>query len=329
MVTAIPRSRRARLAVGAALVALALLLWWALRGEGRPSPGGEVTFATGVRGGVYELYGKKLQQRMADELPDVEVRLVNSHGSPDNIERLVSGRADFAVAAADAVAAYVTEHPEAGSRLRACARLYDDYMQLVVRAGSGIREPADLRGKRVALGQANSGVKLIADRLLKAADIDPRKDIEPHLIGIDTMPKKLADGEIDAFFWSGGLPTDKVSKLSEEIPIRLVPLGDLVSGLQSQRDTADYRSAVIPADAYRNVAEAAEVSSVAVPNLLLTTDRTDENLTEGVTRTVIENRDSIGREVHAAQLVDLRTAIYTDPLELHKGAERYYRSVKP
>ena len=39
--------------------------------------------------------------------------------------------------------------------------------------------------------------------------------------------------------------------------------------------------------------------------------------------------DGIGAHVHSAQLVDLRTAIYTDPLGLHEGARRYYRSVKP
>jgi hypothetical protein len=44
---------------------------------------------------------------------------------------------------------------------------------------------------------------------------------------------------------------------------------------------------------------------------------------------VIRSRDHIGNTVHPAQLVDLRTAVYTDPLELHKGARRYYRSVKP
>jgi TRAP-type uncharacterized transport system substrate-binding protein len=48
-----------------------------------------------------------------------------------------------------------------------------------------------------------------------------------------------------------------------------------------------------------------------------------------VTRTVIDSRDHIGAQVHAAQLVDLRTALYTDPLALHEGARRYYRSVKP
>ena len=43
----------------------------------------------------------------------------------------------------------------------------------------------------------------------------------------------------------------------------------------------------------------------------------------------LRRRDRIGARVHAAQLVDLRTAVFTDPLELHEGALRYYRSVKP
>lgn len=69
--------------------------------------------------------------------------------------------------------------------------------------------------------------------------------------------------------------------------------------------------------------------TVAVANVVVTTDRTDDAMTEAFTRTVIDSRDGIGREVHAAQLVDLRTAIYTNPLQLHDGARRYYRSVKP
>ncbi len=85
----------------------------------------------------------------------------------------------------------------------------------------------------------------------------------------------------------------------------------------------------MPADAYRNAQQRQATPTVAVANVLVTTDRTDAAMTEAFTRTVIDSRDRIGREVHAAQLVDLRTAIYTDPLPLHEGAKRYYRSVKP
>ncbi|MET9438144.1 TAXI family TRAP transporter solute-binding subunit, partial [Streptomyces sp. NPDC006551] len=88
-------------------------------------------------------------------------------------------------------------------------------------------------------------------------------------------------------------------------------------------------SAVIPADAYARAQDGQPVETLAVANLLVTTDGTDADLVEGFTRTVIRSRDAIGRQVHPAQLVDLRTAIYTEPLSLHEGAQRYYRSVKP
>jgi TRAP-type uncharacterized transport system substrate-binding protein len=71
------------------------------------------------------------------------------------------------------------------------------------------------------------------------------------------------------------------------------------------------------------------VQTIAVANLLITTDRMDTGLVERLTRTVIDSRDRIGQEVHADLLMDLRTAVFTDPLRLHEGAERYNRSVKP
>ena len=111
---------------------------------------------------------------------------------------------------------------------------------------------------------------------------------------------------------------------------RLVELGDLMPQLRVQDGQArHYRAAVMPADAYPSVQRGSPVESVAVANLLVTTDQMDSALTEGLTRAVIKNRDHIGRQVHAAQRVDLRTAIYTDPLPLHSGAQRYYQDVKP
>jgi TRAP transporter TAXI family solute receptor len=332
MVTAFLRIGRRRAVQGAvaAAVALALLLWWLLPFGKAPSPRGTVSFATGVPTGVYSRYGELLERYLAKDLPGVDVRLQSSEGSVENIKRLVSGEADFTIAASDAVATYLDKGGKDADRLRACARLYDDYMQLIVPSGAGVDRTADLRGKRVGVGQRDSGVSLIADRLLEAAGLDPEKDIEPVRMGIDTMPELLRQGKIDAFFWSGGLPTGAVSDLADDFAIRLVPLGDLVDELHAQGGAATryYRAAVMPADAYPGVQKGKAVKTIAVANLLVTTDGTDPELTEGITRTVIDSRDRIGSQVHAAQLVDLRTAIFTDPLELHEGARRYYRSVK-
>ncbi len=321
--------RRALQGSAAAFVAFGLLLWWLLP-LGESSPGGKVVFSTGTRTGVYQLYGNLLKDALAKDMPRLDVDLRQSEGSQENVARVATGEADFTIAAADAVEKYKASGKPGADLLRGCARLYDDYVHVVVPQDSPVNSIADLKGKRVAMGQPGSGVLLIAEHVLAAADLAP-KDVKPVYASISEMPEMLEKKQIDAFFWSGGLPTGAVTDLSERFNIKLVPItADLVARLHRPgAGSSYYRSALMPADTYHGDRNDAAVPTVAVANLLVTRAGTDATLTEGMTRTVINSRDRIGSEVHAAQRVDLRTAIYTDPLDLHEGAQRYYRSNKP
>ncbi|WP_103504494.1 TAXI family TRAP transporter solute-binding subunit, partial [Streptomyces sp. SM14] len=302
--------------------------WWRASAEGDPPPSGEVVLSTGVPSGVYAQYGQLLRAQLARDLPQVRVTLLPSAGSVENIERLLAGEADFAIATADSLAAH-RSHGPAGPKLLACARIYDDYMQLVVPARSPVRSAADLAGLRVGVGQDQSGVQLVTRELLAAAGLDFERDLTAVPEGIHTMPRMLEQGRLDAFFWSGGLPTRALEQLSQRVAIRLVPLGDLMPGLRDHgSQAAYYRAAVVPPDAYPDFSGSKATDTVAVANLVVTTERADIPLTERFTASVIRGRDRIATVVHAAQRVDLRTAIYTQPLPLHPGAERYYRSVK-
>ncbi|MER7486756.1 TAXI family TRAP transporter solute-binding subunit [Streptomyces sp. NPDC126497] len=321
--------RRALRGTAAGLVVLALLLWWLAPWSEGP-PGGTITLSTGTRSGVYQKYGELLRASLGKHMPDLDVRLRTSDGSQENVRRVAAGEADFAIAAADAVETYRLSDRPGADRLRGVARLYDDYVQLAVAPGSGIRSVADLRGKRVAIGPPKSGVRLIADRVLRAAGMDPETDIRPSADGIDTGPGRLGHG-LDAFFWSGGLPTDGLKALAERSALRFVPIGaDLVSELHRQGGaTRYYRATTMPESTYPGSQLGSAVPTMAVSNLLITRADADPRLTEWLTRVVLKSRDGIGAHVHSAQLVDVRTAIYTDPLRLHEGARRYYRSVKP
>ncbi|MFD9005806.1 TAXI family TRAP transporter solute-binding subunit [Streptomyces sp. NPDC059582] len=322
--------RRALQGATAGFVALGLLLWWLLP-LGEEPPGGTISLSTGTPSGVYQEYGKLLRAELDRDMPDLTVNLQTSDGSQENVARVASGQADFTIAAADAVETYALRGGKGAARLRGIARLYDDYVQIAVARESHIDSVADLKGKRVAIGPPESGVRLIANRVLGAAGIDVRKDITPQSDGISTAPERLKSGDIDAFFWSGGLPTAGVKKLADDFSIRFVPIEpDLVAQLHTEGDaTRYYRATNMPESAYPTVQNGSVVPTMAVSNLLITRTDLDPRLIEWVTRTVIKSRDGIGAHVHSAQLVDLRTAIYTDPLQLHEGARRYYRSVKP
>ncbi|MDT0404035.1 TAXI family TRAP transporter solute-binding subunit [Streptomyces edwardsiae] len=321
--------RRALRATTAGLVLLGILVWWLAPWDEEP-PGGTITVSTGTRAGVYQKYGELLRSSLGKHMPDLDVRLETSDGSQENVRRVATGEADFAIAAADAVETYRLEDRPGADGLRGVARLYDDYVQLAVARDSGIHTVDDLRGKHVAIGPPKSGVRLIANRVLRAAGIDPETDIRPSSDGIDKGPERLGHS-LDAFFWSGGLPTDGLKTLAERNALRFVPIrADLVAELHKQGGaTRYYRATNMPASAYPGSQLGAPVPTMAVSNLLITRTDADPRLTEWLTRIVLKSRDGIGAHVHSAQLVDVRTAIYTDPLLLHEGARRYYRSVKP
>jgi TRAP transporter TAXI family solute receptor len=314
-----PRTVRAALA---ALVVLSLVVAYAvLTREDEPTPGGPVSLATGVPTGVYHRYGELLRPRLSADLK-VRVTVDPSGGSVENLRRVADGTDTFAIATADAVADVPARDRD---RLRAVARLYDDYIQLVVPSRSSVNQITDLRGRRVVVGLPGSGVELITRRLLREVGMDIERDIVPIRIGIGEATNRLRDGTVDAFFWSGGLPTGAVAELAAAWSVRLVKLGYLAGAMRDEYGPV-YREAVVPADAYPG---GTETPTIAVPNLLVTTASRDGELVRRVTETVMENREAIGREVHAAQLVDPRTAIFTDPLPLHVGARQWYRSVKP
>ncbi|MFE4668989.1 TAXI family TRAP transporter solute-binding subunit [Streptomyces sp. NPDC056716] len=321
--------RRALQGATAGVVVLGLLLWWLLP-LGEEPPSGTITFSTGTPAGVYQKYGELLRAELDQDMPDLDIQLQTSDGSQQNVERVATGEADFAIAAADAVESYILQDGAGASQLRGVARLYDDYTQIVVEEGSDITSVEDLRGKRVAIGPPRSGVRLIADRVLETAGIDPDTGITPLSDGIDTAPDRLKSGDIEAFFWSGGLPTGGLDVLAQTYRFELLPLdADFIAELHDEGEAMRYyRPATMPESAYPEILDE-PVATMAVSNLLITREDMDPRLTEWLTRTVIDSRDGIGAHVHSAQLVDLRTAIYTDPLTLHAGARRYYRSVKP
>lgn len=284
--------------------------------RGSSPPAGRVVIAAGARGGVYYAYARALAGELRARDPHLRVEVVATTGSVDNLRRVARGQATIAFTAADAAA---------GSNLpiAALARVYDDYMHLVVLASSRRRSTAQLAGAAVSVGPQGSGTRLMVDRLLAAAG--PRAS-RMHIaeLGLDDSVDALRRHRIDAFFWSGGLPTPGVEQLARAAALRLLPLGGLARGLQA-RFGGVYRTAAIPQGTYRTPRQ---VSTVAVPNLIVCRDGADGPLMRLVVATLFERRAEIARAVPAAAALDRRAAIETAPVPLHPAALRWYRDTK-
>ena len=65
----------------------------------------------------------------------------------------------------------------------------------------------------MSTGSPGSGTEVIAFRVLRAAGLNPDADVTRQGLGASESADSLKDGKIDAFFWSGGLPTAAVQDL--------------------------------------------------------------------------------------------------------------------
>jgi TRAP transporter TAXI family solute receptor len=256
------------------------------------------------------------------------LQLTSTTGSVENLRLLDTGAATFAFTAADAATdAYLGRPPFARPvPIRALARLYDDYVHLVVPADSPAHTLADLRRRRVSIGPDGSGTAIIARRLLGVDRLDPRTDLTASTLSIDDSVTALEEHRIDAFFWSGGLPTSGVVGLSTTMRIRLIGLRTEAAQLRAGYGSA-YQVGTIPRGTYPGVPT--EVTTVAVPNYLVTAATTDPGLVREITGQLFDAAPRMSDRVPAAGHLDRRTAIYTQPVPLHPGALGYYRSRQP
>jgi TRAP transporter TAXI family solute receptor len=286
-----------------------------------------LSIATGGTGGVYYPYGGGLAKVLNESLPGIRATAEVTAASVDNLKLIRDHKADIAFVLADTLADAVAGRGAfAGAPAPAAslAVLYANYTHLVTTARAGIRSVGDLRGKVVSTGSPGSGTEVIALRTLKAAGVEPDRDLRRQGLGVTESADALKDGKIDAFFWSGGLPSPALQDLSHTsgVTLVLVPSGRLVGALQREHGPL-YFLLEIPRSAYPGVTEAVPV--VGVANVLVVNRAMDEQLAYDITRVLFEKQADLAAIHPEARKLSLQTAITGSPAAFHPGALRFYK----
>jgi TRAP transporter TAXI family solute receptor len=286
-----------------------------------------LSIATGNTGGVYYPYGGGIAKVLSENLPGVRATAEVTAASVDNLKLIRDRKADIAFTLADTAADAAGGRgafADAAVPAAALAILYSNYTHLVTLGSSGIGTIGDLRGKHVSTGSPGSGTEVIAVRVLRAAGLDPQADLTRHGLGVSESAESLKDGKIDAFFWSGGLPTAAVQDLSHSagITIRLVETGTLVEALR--RDHGElYFPLTIGAGAYSDLQTS--VGVVGVANLLVVHAAMPEQLAYDITRLLFEKQQALAQIHPEARNLSLASAQKGSPIAFHPGALRYFR----
>ena len=280
---------------------------------GAPAPA-PLRIAAGEAGGFYVEFA----QLLADVLRDggVPASAMPTGGSVENLALLATGRADLGLTLADTASGALA----GGADLVALGRVYENYMQLVVRAADPIGSVADLDGRPVSLGAPGSGAADFGDRLLAASGVQAVVSRRGLAAAVDA----LESGAADALLWSGGVPTPALAELARRLPIRLVPLDGQLPALRARHGRV-YTQVTVPAGLY---GATGTVATVGVANLLSVRRDLPDATAALVVRSIVAAAPRlVPASAVGTQFLDQRSLIDTGDVPLHPGAAAAYREL--
>ena len=282
-----------------------------------------MTMGTGGTAGTYYGYGGILGNQIKTS-SGITVNVVSTDGSKANILGIDAGNYQLGTVQSDVMA-----YAWAGTRsfetegaldsFRVVGGLYAEAVQLVT-MNDEIKTVADLKGKKVSIGAAGSGVYFNAVDVLGAAGLT-EADIVPQYQSFADSADALKDGKIDAAFIVAGAPTPAIQELfTTNANARLVPIdGDIAAKLM--QDSPYYTSYEIPASAY-NTAEAITTVTVKA-TLIVSTSASEEDVYE-LTKAIFDNADAITAAHAKGAELSLENATSGMTAPFHKGAAKYF-----
>lgn len=286
-----------------------------------------LSIATGGTGGVYYPIGGGLAEIINNKVEGYSATAEVTGASVENMGLVATGDADLAIGLADTVYQAQTGtgrfEGQQLEMIRGIASLYANMIQIVTLADSGIASLDDLRGKRVSVGAPGSGTEVNAEKILAAAGIS-YDDIDEQRLNFNETADALANGDIDAGFWSVGAPTSSILNLATTNSIRMIELTDeQIAAAQAAEPL--FARTTLPGGLYRGVDT--DVTVLGVPNVLVASSEMSDDLAYAITRAMFENIADLQAVHPAANQTTVDFTLSATPIPLHPGAIRYYEEI--
>jgi TRAP transporter TAXI family solute receptor len=287
----------------------------------------QLSIATGGTGGVYYPMGGGLAEVINAHVDGYSATAEVTGASVENMGLIATGDADLAIGLADTVYQAQTGTGRfEGQQLemvRGLASIYANMVQIVALEGSGITSLEDLRGKRVSVGAPGSGTEVNAEAILSANGIT-YDDIDEQRLNFNETADALANGDIDAGFWSVGAPTSSILNLATTQDIVVLALSEAELAAAQAAD-ATFAVTTLPGGTYNGVD--ADIAVLGVPNVLVASSEMPDDLAYAITKAMFENIADLKAVHPAANETTVEFTMSATPVPLHPGAIRYYEEI--
>lgn len=288
-----------------------------------------ITIGTGGQTGVYFVVGQSICRLVNRGTKDHGLKCTapSTGGSIANINAIKAGDMDMGVAQSDwQYHAYNGTSKFEGAKFdkeRAVFSVHGEPFTVIARADSGIKTFADLKGKRVNIGNPGSGQHATMAVVMNALgwtldDFALASELKPA-----EQAAALGDNKVDAIIYTVGHPNGSIQEAVSTVDAVLIP----VQGPEIDKLIADnpfYAAASVPGGMYKGTD--ADVHTFGVKATFVTSADVPDDVVYQVVKAVFDNFDRFKR-LHPAFANLKESEMIKDGLSapLHPGAAMYYK----
>ncbi|MBI4184975.1 MAG: TAXI family TRAP transporter solute-binding subunit [Proteobacteria bacterium] len=286
----------------------------------------EIVIGSSSPGGSYYLYAGGLASYLNEKSKEVKATARTTRGSVENARLIARDGLDTAFINAQVV--HESRHgigqfkDASTDKLRGVAVVDTAPSHWVVLAESGIKGFDDLKGKRVSIGAAGSGVANTAITVLTAMGLNDKLDLK--YLGFDESATNLRDGNLDAVAAGSALPMPAIVDISTHRNIRILSIPmDVIKKVQQASPATNL--VVIPKGTYRGVDY--DVNSVANPSTLVARSGLADGVVYEIARFLLtdDNRKYM-KTIYKAWDPEAGAELWQRiGVPLHPGAARAYK----
>ncbi len=284
-----------------------------------------ISLGTAPPGGAFQPMGNAIAETLNVNKPagvNWKVQSKGTNGSQDNIRQLKDG--DLQLALSNAAITYFAVHGGGDWKqtfeMQTVATLAPNVAMFITPADSGIKTIKDLQGKRVVIGPSGAGF-----------DMFVRPILEGHGVSYDDFTKlnaiqnsavdMLADGQADAAFLGGAVPTASIQRACQEMSVHFIPFeADVVKKLSE--DYPFFWELTVTKDKYSALEADFKAMNVGSMHLITSADADEETIYQ-LTKTLWENRSDVSHP--AAKFINEQNAARDTGTPFHPGAIRFYK----
>jgi len=289
-----------------------------------------VVIGTGGQTGVYYQVGGAICRLVNKDVADHNINCTHkTGGSITNINGIRSGDVDMGVAQSDwQYHAFNGTSPEkfqggAYKELRAVFSVHPEPFTVVARAGSGIKTFADLKGKKVNVGNPGSGSRGTLEVIMDKMDWSMDDFAVASQLKPSEQAAALCDGKVDAIVYTVGHPNGSIKEATTSCDSILVPV-DNAQAKQLVAENDYYAMATIPGGMYQGTKS--DTATFGVGATFVSSTATDDETIYQMVKSVFENFKRF-KKMHPAfgNLKESNMIVDNLSAPLHDGAIRYYK----